>query len=111
MLQVSASLGVTFYPQSDEVDADQLLRQADQAMYQAKLAGKNRYHLFDADQDRSVRGLNETLQQIRRGLAAGEVRAPLTKVNMRSGAVIGAEALIRWQHPRRGSCRRSSSCR
>ena len=42
VLQVSASLGVTFYPQSDEVDADQLLRQADQAMYQAKLAGKNR---------------------------------------------------------------------
>ena len=103
LLQVSASLGVTFYPQSDEVDADQLLRQADQAMYQAKLAGKNRYHLFDADQDRSVRGLNETLQQIRRGLAAGEfVMHFQPKVNMRSGAVIGAEALIRWQHPEKG---------
>jgi diguanylate cyclase (GGDEF)-like protein len=43
-LQVSASLGITFYPQWTNVDADQLLRQADQAMYQAKLAGKNRYH-------------------------------------------------------------------
>ena len=49
-LQVSASIGVTFYPQSG-VDADQLLRQADQAMYQAKLAGKNRYFVFDAIQD------------------------------------------------------------
>ncbi len=47
-LQVSASLGVAFYPQAGEVDAEQLLRQADQAMYQAKVAGKNRYCLFDA---------------------------------------------------------------
>lgn len=46
--QVSASRGVTFYPQAEDVDAGQLLRQADQAMYQAKLAGKNRYHVFDA---------------------------------------------------------------
>jgi diguanylate cyclase (GGDEF)-like protein/PAS domain S-box-containing protein len=48
LLQVSASLGVTFYPQAGDVDADQLLRQADQAMYQAKLAGKNRYQIFAA---------------------------------------------------------------
>lgn len=48
VLQVSASLGATFYPQTVEVDADQLLRQADQAMYQAKLAGKHRFSVFDA---------------------------------------------------------------
>jgi diguanylate cyclase (GGDEF)-like protein/PAS domain S-box-containing protein len=53
-LQVSGSLGLTFFPQSKEVDADQLLRQADQAMYQAKLSGKNRFHLFDAEQDATV---------------------------------------------------------
>jgi diguanylate cyclase (GGDEF)-like protein len=45
VLHVSASLGVTFYPQSEAIDADQLLRQADQAMYQAKQAGRNRYHI------------------------------------------------------------------
>jgi diguanylate cyclase (GGDEF)-like protein/PAS domain S-box-containing protein len=50
-LQVSASLGATFYPQAGEADADQLLRQADHAMYQAKLAGKNRYQVFDSDPD------------------------------------------------------------
>lgn len=46
VIQVSASLGVTFFPQADAVDADQLLRQADQAMYQAKSGGKNRYCVF-----------------------------------------------------------------
>ena len=49
LLQVTASLGVTFYPQQREVAPDQLLRQADQAMYQAKLAGKNRCNEFDAE--------------------------------------------------------------
>ena len=48
VLQVSASLGITFYPQTEEVAAEELLRQADQAMYQAKLAGKNRFRVFAA---------------------------------------------------------------
>ena len=102
-LQVSASLGVTFYPQEGEVDADQLMRQADQAMYQAKLAGKNRYHLFDTAHDHHVKGQHETLDRIRRALAAGEfVLHYQPKVNMRRGEVIGAEALLRWQHPEKG---------
>ncbi|MEI6335694.1 MAG: EAL domain-containing protein [Methylococcaceae bacterium] len=102
-LQVSASLGVTFYPQAENIDADQLLRQADQAMYQAKLAGKNRYHIFDAVQDSRVRGRYESLEFIRRALARGEfVLYYQPYVDMRKGTVIGAEALIRWQHPDKG---------
>lgn len=102
-LQVTASLGLTFYPQTDDVDADQLLRQADQAMYQAKLAGKNRYHVFDAELDRSVRGHHESVERIRQALNAREfVLHYQPKVNMRTGTLIGAEALIRWQHPERG---------
>ncbi|WP_336898146.1 EAL domain-containing protein [Rhodoferax sp.] len=103
VLQVSASLGVTFYPQADDVDADLLLRQSDQAMYQAKMAGKNRYHVFDAELDRNLRGHHESVLRIRQALVADEfVLYYQPKVNMRTGAVIGVEALIRWQHPEQG---------
>ena len=103
VLQVSASLGVTFYPQTEEIDADQLLRQADQAMYQAKQAGKNRYHLFDAIQELAMRGHLELLERIKRALVDGEfVLYYQPKVNLRSGQVVGLEALIRWQHPELG---------
>ena len=102
-LRVSASIGVTFYPQKVEVDADQLLRQADQAMYQAKLAGRSRYHFFDVELDHSVHGHREDVDQIQQALDNDQfVLYYQPIVNMRSGQVRGAEALIRWQHPSRG---------
>ncbi|WP_082922917.1 PAS domain S-box protein [Halothiobacillus diazotrophicus] len=101
--QVSASLGVTFYPQPENVDAEQLLRQSDQAMYQAKLSGKNRYYLFDPDEDRNIRGHFETLERIRLGIAQNEFELFYQpKVNMRTGQIVGMEALIRWRHPEHG---------
>jgi len=102
LLQVSASIGVTLYP-DDGVEPDLLLRHADQAMYQAKQAGKNRFHLFDVAHDQALITQREEVARIRQGLQDGEfVLHYQPKVNMRTGAVIGAEALIRWQHPERG---------
>ncbi|MFP4207987.1 MAG: EAL domain-containing protein [Wenzhouxiangella sp.] len=103
VLEISASLGISFYPQGDGIDADQLLRQADQAMYQAKLAGKNRYHRFDAEHDRHLRSSHRRIERIRQGLADHEfVLYYQPKVDMQAGRVIGMEALIRWQHPEEG---------
>ena len=102
VLQVSASIGVTFYPQ-DGVDADLLMRHADQAMYIAKQAGKNRYHVFDVAHDAAAKTRREDLAHIRVALNRQEfVLYYQPKVNMKTGEVIGAEALIRWQHPERG---------
>ena len=102
IFNVSASIGVTLYPQ-DNVDADLLMRHADQAMYVAKESGKNRYHLFDTAQDDAVKEQRESLKAIRSALDNHQfVLHYQPKVNMRSGTVTGVEALIRWQHPTRG---------
>lgn len=102
VIKVSASIGVTAYPQ-DAVDADQLMRHADQAMYVAKFAGKNRYHRFDIAQDNAVHTQRENICAIRSALGRDEfVLYYQPKVDMPTGEVIGVEALIRWQHPVRG---------
>jgi diguanylate cyclase (GGDEF)-like protein/PAS domain S-box-containing protein len=101
-LQVSASIGVTLFPQ-DGADPDQLMRHADQAMYLAKQAGKNCFHLFDVARDVAVKNQRESLEHIRRALDNEEfVLHYQPKVNMCTGAIIGLEALIRWQHPEQG---------
>ncbi len=102
-LKVSASLGVTYFPQSQPVDADQLIRQADVAMYEAKLRGKNRISEFNAEKDRQLRNYGQTISQLKRGLSNHELRLFFQpRVNMRSGECTGAEALLRWQHPESG---------
>ncbi|MDO6567537.1 EAL domain-containing protein [Alteromonas sp. 1_MG-2023] len=102
VMQVSASIGVSVYPQ-DNVDADQLIRHADQAMYVAKQAGKNRYHQFDLEQDNAINSNNKSIDNVRVALERGEfVLHYQPKVNMSTGEVIGVEALIRWEHPESG---------
>ncbi|EIC23600.1 putative bifunctional diguanylate cyclase/phosphodiesterase [Thiorhodovibrio frisius] len=102
---VSASIGVTLYPQ-DHGDADSLLRHADHAMYLAKQCGRNNYQFFDPEKDPLGIANRERLRDIQQAINAGELRLlyqPI--VNMRSdstAAVESVEALVRWQHPRRG---------
>lgn len=102
-LTVSASIGATLYPQAEEVDPDQLIRQADQAMYQAKTAGRNRVCLFNVNRARRLRERNEEQVAIRAGLETGQFELFYQpKVNMLTGDVLGVEALLRWHHPARG---------
>ncbi|MDP2132333.1 MAG: EAL domain-containing protein, partial [Sulfuritalea sp.] len=102
VLGITASIGVALYPE-DEQDADTLLRHADQAMLLAKQAGKNRYHLFDAASDLRARSHHKLLREIRHGLGHGEFELYYQpKVRLHSRRLVGAEALIRWNHPQRG---------
>ncbi|WP_417578952.1 bacteriohemerythrin [Nitrincola sp.] len=102
-LECSASIGIAFYPQAHKVDADGLIRQASQALYQAKQAGKNRYAVFDPDNDSMTRRKLEQIEAIHQGLLQHQfVLYYQPKVDMHSGHVSGAEALIRWQHPQKG---------
>lgn len=99
---VSASIGYTIYP-SDKSTPDTLLRNADHAMYQAKLNGGRCYHLFDAEHDRYTRGQRQVRERIETGLIANEFCLHFQpKVDMQRGQVVSMEALIRWQHPELG---------
>ena len=101
-VNVTASIGIALFPQ-DSKDPDTLLRHADQAMYVAKESGKNRYFLFNIEQDATMKAEQDIMAGISGGLGRNEfVLYYQPKVNMKTGAVIGAEALIRWQHPEQG---------
>lgn len=99
---ISASLGVALCP-PDKSDIDSLIRHADQAMYRAKENGKNQYQFFDPDKDKTIRNSQLQLASMTKALENKQfIFHYQPKVNMKSGEIIGFEALIRWQHPRDG---------
>ncbi|PVV05701.1 MAG: hypothetical protein B6D77_18415 [gamma proteobacterium symbiont of Ctena orbiculata] len=99
MASVSASIGVTLYP-DDNVDADSLLRHADHAMYMAKQLGKNRYQIFDARLERQISAQVELMEKISRGLERGQFELYYQpKVDYTTCETVGAEALLRWNDP------------
>ena len=101
-LQVTASCGVTLYP-DDDADIDTLLRHADHAMYQAKLIGKNRFKLFNTEKNLKRITRHHRLAEIEQALLEGQLALYYQpKINMRTGEFFGVEALIRWIHPEKG---------
>lgn len=99
---VSASIGVALYP-VDAVDGEQLLRRAEQAMYAAKQAGGKRCAYVTPELQAQAQLRMRTAAALREALAASQFDLyyqPI--VNLRTGAVQRAEALLRWHHPQRG---------
>lgn len=102
VLHTTVSIGVAVFPQ-DEANPDTLLRHADQAMCQAKSQGRNQMHVFDVEQDHAVQTQHTRQTRVARALHAGElVLHYQPKVNLRTGEILGLEALLRWQHPEQG---------
>ena len=101
-VRVTSSMGICFYPQDGE-DSDTLMRNADAAMYRAKEDGRNCYHFYtEALTERSVERLNME-KSLRQSLENNDfymVYQP--QVELKSGNLIGVEALVRWEHPEMG---------
>ncbi len=101
-LHISASIGISVYP-DDGQDAETLIKNADAAMYHVKENGRYNYKFFKQEMNAQAVQRQATEASLRRSLEGQEfVLHYQPKINFHSGAIVGVEALIRWQHPERG---------
>ncbi|SFT98950.1 PAS domain S-box-containing protein/diguanylate cyclase (GGDEF) domain-containing protein [Geodermatophilus amargosae] len=101
--EVGCSIGITLIDPADDRNPDEILRDADIAMYAAKGAGRNRFEVFEPAMHEKVVAHSELVRDLRSAAAGGQfflLYQP--QVDLRSGRVTGVEALARWQHPHRG---------
>ena len=101
-LRPTCSIGISVFPQDGE-DADALLRNADAAMYRAKELGRNRFQFFTAEVHQRIQQRMELESSLRLALERDEFLLHYQpQVDLRSGSIIGVEALLRWRHPTHG---------
>jgi len=101
-VHISASIGIAIYPHDGDT-IDELLRNADLAMYQIKGLGKNGHAFYDASMQNASHQKIALEQNLRKALDKGELEMYYQpQVDAPSGRIIGAEALMRWNHPARG---------
>jgi diguanylate cyclase (GGDEF)-like protein len=102
MAYISASIGITLYPQ-DAGSAGELLRNADQAMYESKNQGRNRLAYFTPSMQQAAQARMSISKDLRRALGGQELRVHYQPiVDLRDGRICKAEALLRWYHPVNG---------
>ena len=101
-LFISASIGISLFP-SDALSAEQLLRNADSALFKAKSAGREGYALYTEELTAHAQHRVEIAGELRRALDQHELRVYYQPVDeMKDSRMGGGEALVRWQHPERG---------
>ena len=101
-LLISASVGIALYP-GNGLTAEELLMNADAAMYHAKGTGKNGYSFFDASMNTNARKQLQLLQDLRQALELQQFRLHYQpKFDASNSQPVGAEALLRWEHPQQG---------
>jgi diguanylate cyclase (GGDEF)-like protein/PAS domain S-box-containing protein len=101
-LQVGATIGIAVYPE-DSMDTASLIRFADVAMAKAGQGGAGGFLFYREEMDQRAREQLRLETELRAALAGGELELHYQpKVSLRSGRIVGAEALIRWNHPQRG---------
>ena len=99
---VSASIGISVFP-ADANSPETLLRNADQAMYAAKQSGRNRYSYFTPELQKAAQARQQVTVDLRSALSGQQFELHYQPiVNLRSGQIERAEALLRWRHPQRG---------
>lgn len=99
---ISASIGITIYPNDGE-DINALLRYADQAMYAAKNGGRNRFHFFTPELQKNALNRRTLSNELRQAIIEEQFLLHLQPIlDLKTGIINKAEALIRWQHPQRG---------
>ncbi|MCR4540385.1 EAL domain-containing protein [Pseudomonas sp. 18.1.10] len=101
-LFISASVGISLFP-SDALSAEQLLRNADSALFKAKSAGREGYALYTEELTAHAQNRVEIASELRRALDQHELRVYYQPVHdLQDSRLIGVEALVRWEHPERG---------
>jgi len=101
-LFISASVGISLYP-NDALNAEQLLRNADSALFKAKSAGREGYALYTEELTAHAQYRIEVASDLRRALEQQELRVYFQPVHdLTTSRMVGVEALVRWQHPQRG---------
>ena len=101
-LHVTPSIGIAVFPSADE-SADDILRQADTAMYQAKESGRNAVRFFLPSMQRAAENRMGTISHLRHALSRNELQLYYQPQFNAARELCGAEALLRWQHPERGT--------